>query len=83
MGYRTGRLGWDERMSPATAPADRAFACEVCGDPVAARTMTSPHPEAPELVTFRSWPWLGIVSTDPARLIVCCGIDCARELLRE
>jgi hypothetical protein len=71
------------------APPDRpvvkrTFVCEMCGDPVAAQVFTSPHPEAPELVAFQVWPWVGFVAGEGvARMLVCCSIDCARELVAE
>jgi len=62
----------------------RTFVCEMCGDPVPTKVMTSPHPEAPELVAFRAWPWIGWVAGEGGvRMLVCCSIDCARELVAE
>lgn len=61
----------------------RAFPCAVCGEVLYAQTDTTEDPEAPELLRFEAKPWIGIVGTVPATLLVLCSNDCRKTFFRD
>lgn len=63
----------------------RVLFCAVCKSPIAADSLNSPNPEAPEMMRLPDGGWFGFTRTDEETtdIVVCCGQDCAQKLLAE
>ena len=57
--------------------------CAICDTPVAVRSSTSPHPEAPEMFSLPPGATIGFVQGDHApELFVTCSERCLTQYLR-
>lgn len=62
----------------------RPLVCVICGGRVTLSSVTSPHAEAPEMISVPPGGWIGFVSGDTApEMIVCCSEPCVQTLLEE
>jgi hypothetical protein len=69
----------------------RRFVCAICERALEAESVTSTHPECPELVRIKTHvgeaeyrPWIGIVDGEPGEppsLLVLCSRRCAEAFI--
>jgi predicted nucleic acid-binding Zn ribbon protein len=61
---------------------DRHRHCVMCGESVLVRSVTSPHLEAPEMLSVPPGSWIGFVAGDTApEMVAVCSEACVQELL--
>jgi hypothetical protein len=76
--------GRTRQIPSANRPvATRPITC-LCGRRVDVRSVTSPHPEAPEMISVPADTWVGFVNGDHApEMVLCCSERCVQLLLEE
>ena len=61
---------------------DRYLPCVMCGATVPVLAMTTPHPEAPEMMKPPSDAWLGFIQQDGKMVMIAtCSEKCTQLLL--
>lgn len=67
------------------AVATRLVPCAMCDTHFVARSVTSPHEEAPEMLQLPTGAWMGLVHNNEGKVeaVFCCSEHCVQQLLLE
>lgn len=80
-----GDWSWRQGVLVNRPIVDRIEACAVCGLPIRLRSVTSPHPEAPEMAQMPHDAWFGLLveEGEETAVVLVCSERCVQRLLRQ